>query len=205
MDEKRKHPRLSTDLVTRLRLSRISRQAEASLLRRIKDISLGGVFIETDAPFPLGTIVEFEFELPVLAHRIQAKGIVRWSSAGGGDAGRRGIGVEFLSIAVRDAEAIVNYIGAESARAVMPALTKTPLHRDLLRLLQQRSGQVMLFEALKNNLSCEAGPLQDALRDFESSGLTRFNRASEVEFLQAPDDALRRLIEEWAAKSGPQA
>ena len=79
---------------------------------RIRNISLGGVFIEMKEPLPFGTDIELEFELPVDPRVIRCKGFVVWSTketperGGGTD----GIGVRLMDIGVREMRLINDYI-----------------------------------------------------------------------------------------------
>ena len=78
----------------------------------IRNISLGGVFIEMDDPLPFGTDVELEFTLPVNPRVIRCKGFVVWSTketperGGGTD----GIGVRLMDIGVREMRLLNDFI-----------------------------------------------------------------------------------------------
>ena len=55
---------------------------------RTRDVSLGGAFIETDAPAAPGVECLIELRLPALAAAVQVTATVRWSS-------RDGMGVQW--------------------------------------------------------------------------------------------------------------
>jgi Tfp pilus assembly protein PilZ len=61
---------------------------------RVRDLSVGGVFIATPLPIAIGTNIEMLFALPEGETRIH--GIVRYASSG------KGIGVEFTNMGAGD-------------------------------------------------------------------------------------------------------
>ena len=66
---------------------------------RTKNISLGGVFIETDARLPYGARVQMKFRLPSQPEPIEVAGQVRWCESGDE---MNGIGVRFDGLRARD-------------------------------------------------------------------------------------------------------
>jgi uncharacterized protein (TIGR02266 family) len=72
-----------------------------------RNISLGGVFIETDRTLPFGARVGLSFRVPTQAEPIEVGGQVRWLEM---DEGRlRGIGVRFEGLRARDVWALNKY------------------------------------------------------------------------------------------------
>lgn len=61
---------------------------------RVHDLSVGGVFISTATPVPVGTVVQMLFALPEGEMRMH--GVVRYVSAD------KGMGVEFTSMGTAD-------------------------------------------------------------------------------------------------------
>ena len=61
---------------------------------RVRDLSLGGVFISTDDPLPVGSTLQLLFALPEGEMRIH--GIVRYTE------GEKGMGVEFTKMGAAD-------------------------------------------------------------------------------------------------------
>lgn len=61
---------------------------------RVRDLSLGGAFISTDQPLPVGAALQLLFALPEGEMRIH--GIVRYSD------GHKGMGVEFTKMGAAD-------------------------------------------------------------------------------------------------------
>ena len=69
-----------------------------------RNISLGGVFIETEQTLPFGARVGLKFRVPTQAEPIEVEGQVRWLEM---EEGRlRGIGVRFEGLRARDVWAL---------------------------------------------------------------------------------------------------
>ncbi len=66
----------------------------ASAVSRVRDLSIGGVFISTTTPPPIGTAVKLLFALPEGEVRIE--GIVRYAES------KKGMGVEFTRMGTGD-------------------------------------------------------------------------------------------------------
>lgn len=65
-----------------------------STVSRIRDLSIGGVFVSTPAPPPVGTAVKLLFALPEGEVRIE--GTVRYADS------KKGMGVEFTRMGAAD-------------------------------------------------------------------------------------------------------
>jgi uncharacterized protein (TIGR02266 family) len=69
-----------------------------------RNISLGGVFIETEQTLPFGARVLLKFKVPTQNEAIEVEGQVRWLEM---DEGRlRGLGVRFEGLRARDVWAL---------------------------------------------------------------------------------------------------
>jgi len=66
----------------------------ASTVSRVRDLSIGGVFVSTPAPPPISTTVKLLFVLPEGEVRIE--GIVRYAES------KKGMGVEFTRMGTGD-------------------------------------------------------------------------------------------------------
>ena len=77
--------------------SRISGQRVGG---RAKDISLGGMFVETPSPLPFTTEILVHVTLPGHRATLAIPGVVRWARAGG-------MGVQFGLLGARETQAIV--------------------------------------------------------------------------------------------------
>jgi uncharacterized protein (TIGR02266 family) len=81
-------------------------------IKRITNISKGGVFIRTQDIFPVGTVMEIRFRLPKLDHQIQSKVKVMWTyrQPASVNLNSSGMGVGFLEISDADKNAIQSFI-----------------------------------------------------------------------------------------------
>ncbi len=61
-----------------------------------RNMSLGGMFIETASPVTYGAIVKLVFRLPALQEPVEIQGEVRWVEKDGGLT--KGIGVQFQGL-----------------------------------------------------------------------------------------------------------
>ena len=99
MQEKRSHPRVSTDFTVRCEL-----KDGAAFEGVAKDISLGGMFVESShAPPPFGTQVTIIGQLPGSGTSARLPGIVRWAKPGG-------LGVQFGLLGARETHAIAKLL-----------------------------------------------------------------------------------------------
>ena len=70
-----------------------------------RNISLGGVFLETTAPLPLQTRVQIRFHIPTLSEPIDVGGEVRWVEPGGAEQ-LPGMGIRFQGLRAREVWAL---------------------------------------------------------------------------------------------------
>jgi type IV pilus assembly protein PilZ len=66
---------------------------------RCRDISLGGMFIETDAPLPYGSALRVHVRLPGLKGESTLRAVVRWAAA-------NGMGIQFGTMGARETHAL---------------------------------------------------------------------------------------------------
>jgi PilZ domain len=66
----------------------------ASTVSRVRDLSVGGVFVSTPAPPPVGSTLKLLFALPEGEVRIE--GVVRYADS------KKGMGVEFTHMGTTD-------------------------------------------------------------------------------------------------------
>ena len=69
-----------------------------------RNISLGGVFIETESGLPFGARVVMKFRVPTQHEQIEVDGQVRWLEMEEGHV--RGIGIRFEGLRARDVWAL---------------------------------------------------------------------------------------------------
>jgi type IV pilus assembly protein PilZ len=96
--ENRKHPRAVAKLRVAFQVGDGPR-AEA----RSRDLSLGGMFIETAAPPPYGTAVRVHLALPDLEGEACIEAVVRWTTVAG-------MGVQFGSMGARQTHGLVELL-----------------------------------------------------------------------------------------------
>lgn len=93
MQDKRVHPRVVID-------TQVAFELGGKLLSGMaKDISIGGVFIETSEVVPFGTEVSIVARFPGTKGELRLPGIVRWTKPSG-------FGVQFQSLGARETHAI---------------------------------------------------------------------------------------------------
>lgn len=94
MQDKRSHPRvpLSVDVTCEV-------SGGAPILGRSKDISVGGMFIDSETQVTFGTQVSIVLRLPNTKADVRLPGIIRWLKPGG-------FGVQFGLLGARETHAI---------------------------------------------------------------------------------------------------
>lgn len=91
---------------------RYDRQLEIEVLfegkkqiSQTRNISLGGLYLESTSPLPIGTTVQLRFQLPTQPEPVEVSGDVRWViKKGAGD--QSGIGIRFQGLRARDVWAL---------------------------------------------------------------------------------------------------
>ena len=78
---------------------------EEKLTATTGNISLGGLFVETDRTFPLQTRLQICFRIPTQPEPIDVSGEVRWIEQGG-PGQPAGIGVRFQGLRAREVWAL---------------------------------------------------------------------------------------------------
>jgi uncharacterized protein (TIGR02266 family) len=92
-DARRIHDRVDIDIPVTI----VHEGSELSAVGR--NISQGGMFIETDAKFDYGAKVKVRFALPTTSDPIEADSTIRWTNF-------QGIGIQFGSLRAREVWAI---------------------------------------------------------------------------------------------------
>lgn len=99
MSDHRQHPR-------RVIASEVAFQVDGGprVEARYRDVSLGGMFIETEAPHPYGTRLRVFARLPNLPGEAVIEAIVRWAKPDG-------MGVQFGSMGARETHGLTVLLG----------------------------------------------------------------------------------------------
>lgn len=104
--EQRANPRV--ELRTEVRVAYPDRQSLVASLCR--NISVGGMFVETELPPALGTAVRFELLLQHFAEVVRGVGEVVWVKPSRGESDRAGFGMRFLDIEPRQRQLIFRIV-----------------------------------------------------------------------------------------------
>jgi uncharacterized protein (TIGR02266 family) len=110
---RRAYPRVNTDISVNIKAA--GRPAIVSGV--IRNISLGGIFVQLADPLAFGTDVDLEFRLPALAKSFRCKGVVIWSSRQSPEKapdGVVGMGLRLRDISVRDMRELADYINVKT-------------------------------------------------------------------------------------------
>lgn len=94
MQDKRSHPRVIVDTQVSCQVS-----DTAAFTGLAKDISIGGVFVESTRVLPFGTEITIALRLPGSKAELRLPGIVRWAKP-------HGFGIQFGSLGARETHAI---------------------------------------------------------------------------------------------------
>ena len=73
------------------------------------NISLGGLYLESASPLPIGTTVQLRFQLPTQPEPVEVAGDVRWVVKKEGPGDKSGIGIRFQGLRARDVWALNRY------------------------------------------------------------------------------------------------
>lgn len=103
MTEQRKHQRVPVHLVVTCIPADGGEPLEAS----VKDISLGGMFIESEKQLPFASIVTLILK-GVVARELRVPGVVRWSE-------KHGFGIQFGLLGAYATHAIVDLVKKNSS------------------------------------------------------------------------------------------
>jgi len=112
IQERRKYPRIK--LITKV--AHIREDKFHYFYSR--DLSAGGIFLETDHPYPVGTELELEFPLPEVSERIRIKGkVVRVVETSEQYKGKTpGMGIQFEEMDSETSALLADFIARELAR-----------------------------------------------------------------------------------------
>jgi len=75
-----------------------------------RDVSVGGIFVETASPFPFGTEVVVHVRLPGYKDELAMPAVVRWT-------GEDGMGLQFQLLGARETHAITEIVRKANAGA----------------------------------------------------------------------------------------
>ena len=105
-DRKRMHHRLRLEQVINLHKTSKTDEITTTADVHIRNVSVGGAFLETQELFPINSKVEFAIKIPSVQYEIPVYAIVRHVET----TPLAGMGVEFLSISPGHLMALTQYI-----------------------------------------------------------------------------------------------
>lgn len=201
--DQRRYKRLNTNWVVRIRATRYTDTSVRRMREHIRNISVGGVYIETSVPLDVGTHIELVFAVPGRPGQVHTKGVVRWSNDGHNKDQPVGMGIEFLEVSTSEREAIQAYIANQGSKEILESLLQTPVHQNLLRLYCRKVGEQFDLDVLASFLSCPKSQLLEAVRDFARMQLVAFSNDT-VAFLRPESGELSEAIQRWYQSAGSE-
>lgn len=112
--ERRRFPRVTVEIPVKYRLIDDQKELESVFDRKKKDthsrsidLSLGGIYVSTETPLKLGSILRIEIAVPQPITLISAFAEVVWSNDTGG-------GLHFLAMKDEDSDILKNYLEKSS-------------------------------------------------------------------------------------------
>lgn len=107
-NDRRVHPRKVAAIPVNLRMAK----GQVLATGQVRNLSLGGAFVQMKDPLPVGCEVEVEFLLPVKPRTIRCPGVVVWSSdeVGEMEAEDTGIGVELRRLGPTELKFLTNLL-----------------------------------------------------------------------------------------------
>jgi len=211
MQNDRKYIRVEIDSISNIKRQAVSRQFENELKAKVLNISMGGIYIETNQPLPEGTLFEFEFKLPDSNKIVKSKGIVTWVTKKNNQSS---MGIKFIKVSTNDKKAIIAYIESrliekgisfeEFGDGSTPIITKKgfegliedELHQRFLRIYFKEIGFDMGIEEVKEKLACSEDEFKVLIKTFEKAGIINSEK-DRVNFFYSEDQKLRNQIENW--------
>ncbi len=118
VSERRSNSRVAVAITVKIRLPD-GRGAESQTIR---NISLGGVFVEMADPLPFGVELAMEFHLPGAPRVLKCRGFVVWSTKTNPERSLSpGVGIRLMDIGITDMRLLNEFIATElSPQAAKP-------------------------------------------------------------------------------------
>ena len=107
MVEQRRSHRSPLDAVVRVQ----RKAGDESTSGHARDVSVGGMFVETASPFPFGTDVIVHLSLPGYKDELVMPAVVRWT-------GQDGMGLQFRLLGARETHALTEIVAAAAKEPV---------------------------------------------------------------------------------------
>jgi uncharacterized protein (TIGR02266 family) len=194
--EGRAYTRVPAELVAQMRPAELPAGTRQQLAAKVVNLSEGGLFVACEKPLPVGTILDLTFRPSAEAAEVEALATVRWLSDS-----PQGMGLEFVRLAEAERTRIRTLVERAEAEMVMASLTRTELHRRLLKAYycdtSARCGLAELAERAGTGLVMA----REGLKPFVRHKLARLSE-SRVEFRPPQGQVLAERIKNWVLKHG---
>lgn len=191
-DQRQNFKPMPLNQITRIIRVEASGDVLTRMITSIQDDS--GVSIEAENPFPLNTVVEVRFNDPAKGEELSGLGLVRWTDV-------NKMGVTFVKV-----QPIPKSGGGDNMRLSGPmaiaAITATPIHQRLLRLVYANAGQFMTLAKIASSLGVGAKMAEDPVRTFERASMIKRHTDGRLELQWPKDEALQREIVVWIERHG---
>ena len=165
---RRNYRRVAADFVADIRKVAGSPEEIASISSQVKNLSSGGVFVETEKILPVGSVIQMRFSIGPKVRPMRAVGVVRWTSA---ESGQPGMGVQFVEIDEDSSGGVHGYVKGRSEGQLARDLARTPLHEAFLRLHSEAQGDALRIAEIARRLDTARGLVRLILRTFVEYGL----------------------------------
>lgn len=202
-DDKRKFKRLNTTWLVRMREkspTEVQELSEKDKEAKAHNISLGGIFVDTNLPFPMGSYLEMDLSIPGYPEALTVVGIVKWANTARGLDLPVGMGVEFLEVSTKNKTIIEQFVVTKAATDVFKKLTGNVLRQNILKLYCKKGGEQLKIKEMAKSLNESEELLVKAIKDFEEHKLIQLISQDEVKFIPTTDKKLAELIQEWFKK-----
>lgn len=169
-EEQRRYQRISADFLARVVPADLPEKQAEAVRARIRNISRGGIFIASDTPIPLDTLLNIRFRLPDKKSEVEALGVVRWISS---DLANPGIGVQFVKLKEKDQGRVGDYMGPKEAEEALETLTQDAPSRRFLRFYLKNLGNSYTVVELMDQMGLSRAMLEKMTTEFVRWGLIR--------------------------------
>jgi hypothetical protein len=190
---RRRFRRIAADFVAEISAKKASGELAGKLAARIRDISEGGLFVESERIWPPGTIIEAGFRIRRESRPVRVVGIVRWVKD---EPPGAGMGLEFVRMPGASARPIGRLLTEAESAGALSRLTVTDLHRRLLRHYYDNRGDSATLAELAGRTGASLQLVRPVLREFEQHGLIALE-GEMVTFVPPEDANLRRALDTW--------
>jgi uncharacterized protein (TIGR02266 family) len=193
--EGRAYTRVASELVAETRRAELPSGAREKLAARVTNLSEGGLFLACDDPPSAGTLMELSFRHHEGGELVEALAVVRWVAEQ-----PRGMGLEFVKLSAEERARIRAMVDRAEAEAALADVTRTELHRRLLRACCLHPGRRLGLAELAEAAGTGVVMVREGLRPFVRHGLARLTE-SQAEFRPpAANSPLAARLREWILK-----